>query len=159
MMMVATRPTTVTARGTIGTLPTSTSPTGVPPLTLIRPPSTRPMKRMKKPMPTTIAFFSSSGIEWKIASRKPVITRIVMATPSRTMSPMALSKLRPWPSTRLKATTALSPMPGAMAKARFVTSPMRMVMTPATRQVEVSAAAKGRPSPPSPRMLGFTKMM
>jgi len=32
-------------------------------------------------------------------------------------------------------------------------------MTPATRQVEVSAAANGRPFPPNPRMLGFTKMM
>jgi hypothetical protein len=38
---------------------------------------------------------------------------------------------------------------------------MMMVMTPATRHVDVSAAAKGRPSgaPPRPRMLGFTKMM
>ena len=32
-------------------------------------------------------------------------------------------------------------------------------MTPATRQVEVNAAANGSPSPPRPRILGFTKMM
>ena len=77
MMIVMTRPKTVTASGTpIGTVPSSTRPTGVPPLTLTMPPSTRPMNRMKKPMPTTIAFLSSSGIALKIASRKPVSTRI-----------------------------------------------------------------------------------
>src|SRR5680860_209437 len=36
---------------------------------------------------------------------------------------------------------------------------MMMVITPATRQVEVSAAANGRPLPSRPRILGFTKMM
>ncbi len=115
MTMVTTRPNTVTASGTIGTVPSSTSPTGVPPLTLMSPPSTSPMNRMKKPMPTTIAFLSSIGIALKIASRKPVMTRMVMATPSRTMRPMASAIVSPWPRTRLNATTALSPMPGAMA--------------------------------------------
>ena len=66
-------------------------------------------------MPTTIAFLSSIGIALKIASRKPVTTSTVMATPSRTMRPMAFSMVSPWPRTRLKATTALRPMPGAMA--------------------------------------------
>src|SRR5665647_1581514 len=68
---------------------------GVPPPPTTRPPLTRPMNRMKKPMPTTMAFFSSSGMALKMASRKPVSTRIVMATPSRKMRPMALSKLSP----------------------------------------------------------------
>ncbi len=93
----------------------STSPTGVPPLTLMRPPSTSPMKRMKKPMPMTIAFFSSRGMALKIASRKPVRTRMRIAMPSSTTRPIALAIVSPWPSTRLNATTALSPMPGAMA--------------------------------------------
>ena len=48
----------------------------MPPPPTTRPPSTRPMNRMKKPMPITMAFFSSSGIAWKIASRKPVRTRM-----------------------------------------------------------------------------------
>ena len=156
MMIVITRPNSVQATGTVVKLPRETT---VPPPPTTMPPSTSPMNRMKKPMPITIAFFSSSGMALKIASRKPVSTRMRMATPSSTMRPMALSKLRPWPATRLNATTALSPMPGAMAKARLVTRPMRMVMTPATRQVDVSAAANGSPLPSRPRMLGFTKMM
>src|SRR5450756_1686795 len=35
---------------------------------------------------------------------------------------------------------------------------MRMVKTPATRHVDVRAAANGRPLPPRPRMLGFMTM-
>jgi len=92
MMMVTTRPKMVTSTGTPTKVP---SDSGVPPPPTTRPPSTRPMNRMKKPMPTTMAFFSSSGMALKMASRKPVSTRIVMATPSRKMRPMALSKLSP----------------------------------------------------------------
>ena len=91
------------------------SVTRVPLPATTMPPSTRPMNRMKKPMPTTMAFFSSIGMALKMASRKPVSTRIVMARPSSTTMPMALSKLRPCAATRLKATTALRPMPGAIA--------------------------------------------
>ena len=70
---------------------------------------------MKNPMPTTIAFLSSIGMALKIASRKPVSTRMVIATPSRKMRPMACGNVRPCPRTRLNATTALRPMPGAIA--------------------------------------------
>ena len=112
MMMVIVRPKMVTRTGTPTKLP---SVTGVPLPATTMPPSTRPMNRMKKPMPTTIAFLSSSGMALKMASRKPVRTRMVMATPSRKMRPIACGKVRPCPRTRLKATTALSPIPGAMA--------------------------------------------
>ena len=112
MMIVMTRPKIVTATGTPMKSPRVT---GVPLPALTMPPSTSPMNRMKKPMPTTIAFLSSSGMALKMASRKPVRTRIVIATPSRTMRPMACGNVRPCPRTRLKATTALSPMPGAIA--------------------------------------------
>lgn len=87
----------------------------MPPPAWMRPPLTSPTKRMKNPIPITIAFFSSTGMARKMASRKPVTTRMVMATPSSTMRPMALAIVSPCPSTRLNATTALSPMPGAMA--------------------------------------------
>ena len=88
---------------------------GVPEPATTMPPSTRPMKRMKKPMPMTIAFLSSSGMALKIASRKPVSTRMVMTMPSMTMMPMASGSSGPRPATSWKATTALRPMPGAMA--------------------------------------------
>ena len=97
MMMVTIRPKTVTAIGT--PMRSGERRRGVPaPLTTM-PPSTRPMNRMKKPMPTTIAFLSSIGMALKIASRKPVSTRMVMTTPSSTTMPMAAGKLRPWPTT------------------------------------------------------------
>ncbi len=162
MMIVTTRPKIVTPTGT----PTqSPSVTGVPLPATTRPPSTRPMKRMKKPMPMAIAFLSCSGMALKMASRKPVSTRMVMTMPSIRMMPMAPFMVRPPAATRLKATTALRPMPGARAYARFVYRPMIRVITPATRQVDVSTAANGRPfdsrslMPTKPRITGFTKMM
>jgi len=79
------------------------------------PPSTSPMKRMKKPMPMAMAFLSGSGMALKMAVRAPVRTRIVMAIPSITMMPIAPSIVSPPAATRLKATTALMPRPGAIA--------------------------------------------
>ena len=87
MMIVTTRPKMVTTTGTPMKLP---SVTGVPLPATTMPPSTRPMNRMKKPMPTAMAFLSSSGMALKMASRKPVSTSMVMATPSQKMRPMAL---------------------------------------------------------------------
>ena len=94
MMVTPGRTADATAHGDGVKLP---SVTRVPPPATTMPPSTRPMNRMKKPMPTTMAFFSSIGMALKMASRKPVSTRIVMAIPSSTTMPMAASKLRPWP--------------------------------------------------------------
>ena len=114
MMIVMTRPNTVTATGTPMRSPSSTGVlAGLPTITM--PPSTRPMNRMKKPMPMAIAFLSGSGMALKMAVRAPVRTRIVMTMPSITMMPMAPFMVRPPAATRLKATTALMPRPGAMA--------------------------------------------
>ncbi len=44
---------------------------------------------MKRPIPTLMDCFNAMGIAFMIASRKPVRTRIVMATPSRKTTPMA----------------------------------------------------------------------
>ena len=112
MMMVTTRPKSVTAMGTPMKSP---SVTRVPLPLITMPPSTRPMKRMKKPMPMAMAFLSCRGMPRKIASRRPVSTRMVMTMPSITMMPMAAFIVRPPAATRLKATTALMPSPGAMA--------------------------------------------
>ena len=44
---------------------------------------------MKSPIPTLIAVLSSAGTAAKTALRKPVSTRTVMMSPSRTTRPMA----------------------------------------------------------------------
>ena len=79
------------------------------------PADTRPMKRMKSPMPTLIACFSARGIAFMIASRKPVSTRAVMTSPSRKIAPIATSHGSLSPAMSWNATTALSPMPEATA--------------------------------------------
>ena len=53
------------------------------------PASTRPMKRMKKPMPTEIARFSSTGIASITSFRRPVTTRMMMTMPCATITPIA----------------------------------------------------------------------
>ena len=54
----------------------------------IKPPSLRPIVVMNKPIPTPIARFRSCGIASNTSSRKPVITRMNMITPSRKMTAM-----------------------------------------------------------------------
>jgi hypothetical protein len=102
-----------TPTGAAVTSPSVTGTPGGPGFTM--PAETRPMNRMKSPMPALIACFSTRGIAFMIASRKPVSTSTVMAIPSRKITPMAaghgsLSVAMSW-----NATTALSPMPEARA--------------------------------------------
>ena len=100
-----------------------------------------------------------------IACRSPISTRIVIASPSTTTSPIASGKPRPSFATNVNATKAFRPRPGAIAYARLVNAPIAIVMTPATRQVEVRTASNGSPwparpgTPANPRIAGFTKMM
>ena len=61
----------------------------VPSVFTMIPPSTKPMNRMNRPMPTPIARFSDSGTALMIASRRPTRTRIVTTMPSSTMTPIA----------------------------------------------------------------------
>ena len=77
--------------------------------------STKPMNRMKSPMPTPIERFRARGTASMIASRRPRTTRAVMARPSRTTTPMAPAGVSPR-LVRPKATTALRPNPAASAK-------------------------------------------
>ncbi len=113
MMIVTMRPKTVTAMGT----PTRSGiVSGVPePLTTM-PPSTRPMNRMKKPMPTTIAFLSSmrDRLEDRLAKPGEDEDRDDDAfhddDAHRGGEAEALGQ-----ATSEKATTALRPMPGAIA--------------------------------------------
>ncbi len=80
----------------------------------IRPPLAKPMNRMKSPMPTPIARLSETGTAFMIASRMPITTRIVMATPSRTITPIAPAASRPL-AVSVNATIALIPRPAARA--------------------------------------------
>ena len=124
---------------------------------------TRPMKAMKKPIPTTIATLSDSGTALNTAVRKPVSTRMVISTPAHTTRPMMAGQVSPGVEAMVVASSAFTPRPAAMAKGCLATTPMRMVMTPATSAV--IAATCGTPSMlpdaslPRPMMRGFSTTM
>ena len=101
----------------------------------MRPPLTKPMKRMNRPMPTPIDRLRASGTAVMIASRRPRTTRMVMRTPSITITPMAPATVRPLPAIRVNATIALMPRPAARASGYLPMTPMAMVMMPAMRAV------------------------
>jgi hypothetical protein len=115
--IVTTIPKSVIATGQVVN---SARSTGVPSPRMTSPEFTRPMKAMNSPIPIAIAFLSSSGIARMTASRSPMITRIVTASPSTTTSPIASGNPSPSFATSVKATSAFSPSPGAIAYARFV---------------------------------------
>ncbi len=56
------------------------------------PASTKPMKAMKRPMPTLIACLRACGMACMIASRRPVATSTQISRPSSTMRPIASSQ-------------------------------------------------------------------
>ena len=176
-----------THRAMMSTTPTAKTSTGhplsVPPLPswtgtvvsaasgmrVTKPASTKPMRAMKRPMPTEIAIFSCWGTAWKTALRKPVSTSTRMMMPSRTMRPIASSHVD-----RVAiafATNALRPSPVARASGKLATVPIRMVSTPATSAVPAAITGRFDPSPAppprkapvesgtKPRMSGFSTMM
>jgi hypothetical protein len=113
----------------------------VPPVLLMRPPSTNPMNRMKSPMPTAIARFRESGTAFMIASRRPTSTSSRTTSPSITITPIAPAGVRPSVSTRKNATNALMPRPAASAIGTLAITPMAMHIKPATRAVAAAAGA------------------
>jgi hypothetical protein len=121
------------------------------------------MKAMNSPMPSPMACLSGSGMACMTASRRPVSTRTVIASPSTTTTPIASGQVSPAPPTSWNATTALRPRPAAMANGYLATSPIAMLARPAARAVAVSTGAKGslapRASATAPRTLGLTNRM
>ena len=87
--------------------------TGPEPVRRTKPASTRPIKAIKRPIPTEIAILSCAGTALKTAVLNPVRTRIVMMMPSRTISPIASAHVicDAIPT----ATNVLSPRPVARA--------------------------------------------
>ena len=85
------RPKMKTTIGHPTRFPPSPSCTGTGPVPVRRtkPESTRPIKAMKRPIPTEIAYLSCCGTALKTAVLKPVRTRTVMIKPSRTTRPIA----------------------------------------------------------------------
>jgi len=79
------------------------------------PPLASPMSARNRPIPAPMARCSDLGMASRIASRTPMRTRMVMARPSATMTPIASGAVSPWIATRLPATAALMPIPGATA--------------------------------------------
>ena len=107
------RPNRATATGGAVSSPRVTGTPGGPGLTM--PADTRPMKRMKSPMPTPMARLSDRGMASMIASRKPVSTSAVRMIPSRKTTPMAACQGSLSPAMSWKATAAFNPMPAASA--------------------------------------------
>ncbi len=110
---VSRSPNRATATGADDRSPRVTGTPGGPGFTM--PADTRPMKRMKRPMPTPMARLSAAGIAFMIASRKPVSTSAVITRPSSSTTPIAAVHGSFMPATSWKATTALSPIPDARA--------------------------------------------
>lgn len=93
-------------------LPSASGAPGEPITTT--PPFTRPISRIKRPMPTAIAPFSRCGIAFITFSRSPVSTSTRIRMPSIRITPIASCQVRPEPATSPNATTAFSPIPGAI---------------------------------------------
>ncbi len=111
---VSTKPMRKTAIGSPRNVP---SPTGSGPAAgfTTKPEVKKPMKAMKRPMPTLIARLSAIGTASISASRKRVSTSTVMTRPSRKTTVIACGHVSPRPATSSNATTALSPIPAASA--------------------------------------------
>ena len=119
--------------GMVATEPKTPRPTGGDWLAVTKPEFTKPMKAMKRPIPTVIASFSSIGTASKIMRRRPVAARITMSTPLITTSAIASGQVT-WPTT-VNARNALMPRPAANANGSRLTMPKRIVMTPAVSAV------------------------
>ena len=106
-----------TRKTMLGSPPRDPSPTGNGPVAgfTTKPAVKKPMKAMKRPIPTPIARLSPSGTASIAVSRKRVSTRSVIASPSRKTTVIAWGHVSPRPATSSKATTAFSPIPGASA--------------------------------------------
>ena len=76
---------------------------GLPALGWITIPAfTNPMKAMKAPIPTPMAFFRSNGIAFSTSSRNLVRTSSVIISPSHTITPMAWGQVRPLVATSVR---------------------------------------------------------
>ena len=106
-----------TRKTTIGSPFSVPRPTGSGPAAgfTTNPAVKKPMKAMKRPMPTLMARLSPMGTASITASRKRVSTSSVMTSPSSSTTVIACGHESPRPATSSKATTALSPMPAASA--------------------------------------------
>ena len=84
-------PKTNTTVGQPTRFPFTPRPTGTGPLAVRRtkPASTRPIRAMKRPIPTEIAILICGGTALNTATRKPVSTNTKMIKPSRTTRPIA----------------------------------------------------------------------
>ena len=84
-------PNTKTTVGQPTRFPLTPRPTGTGPPAVRRtkPASTKPIRAMKRPIPTEIAILICAGTALKTATRKPVNTRTKMIRPSRTTRPIA----------------------------------------------------------------------
>ncbi|OQA21254.1 MAG: hypothetical protein BWY60_00753 [Actinobacteria bacterium ADurb.Bin346] len=125
-----------------------------------KPASWAPIKAINRPMPTPIAYFSPIGMAFMRIILSFVRTIIRTSRPSITIIPIACCHVIPSPSIIVNVTTAFIPIPEASAKGVFETSPIMMLIMPAPRHVDTTAASKGMPvAPPLERIAGLTNIM
>ena len=100
---------------------------------LTKPASTRPIRAIKRPIPTEIAILSEVGMALKTATRNPVKTRTRINTPSINTKPIACSQVEFLAMDT--ATKVFNPKPVASANGKLATAPISMVRMPATSAV------------------------
>ncbi|CAB4807876.1 unannotated protein [freshwater metagenome] len=146
--IIRSRPKPKTRTGQPTKDPPSPRVTGTGPAAVRRtnPASTKPIKAIKRPIPTDIATFNCVGTALNTATRNPVRTKTVMIKPSRTTKPIASAHVicEAMPT----ATKVFNPRPVASASGKFATTPIRIVITPATSAVAAAISARLGASPP-----------
>ncbi len=110
-----------------------------------KPPLTRPMMAMNRPMPMVMPCLRASGIAFMIISRSPVTTSSMITTPYITHMPMACGQVIC--GTTCPAITPDTESPAARASGTLPTKPIRSVVTAAASAVAVIRAFWPRVSP------------
>ncbi len=126
-----------------------------------KPPSTKPIRAMKRPMPMAMALRRPSGTAFITRSRRPVATSSMIAKPARTTMPIASGQLILGAS--CSATMLLVPRPAARASGTLPMTPISRVVNAAVITVAVTSCPLFRWWPylstPEDRMIGFSTMM
>lgn len=102
-----------------------------------KPESTRPISRMKRPIPIAMPLRSDFGTAFITRSRSPVATSSITTMPARTTMPIASGQLIRGAS--WSATTVLTPRPAASAIGTLPMTPISRVENAADSTVAVTS--------------------
>ena len=129
----------------------------VPVSPLVIPAFVKPIRAIKRPMPTAPALRSVRGIERIIASRIPKIESTIKSTPSSKTAVSANAGVHPIPRTTVYVKNAFNPKPGAKATGRFAQNAITSVPIAAETAVAVNTLPQLRLA--ADKIPGFTARM